>query len=68
MDEVELTTSCYTLDNDFAVYDDEEAQSCVDLCVTRLEAAQPMRSDGIRLDPRTSLPGDLEKTNFDAKS
>lgn len=65
MDEVGLTASCYTLDSDFAVYDDEAAADCVALCVARLETTQILGADRIRLDPRTSLPRPAEETDFD---
>lgn len=65
MDDVGLTASCYTMDSDFAVYDDEAAAECVALCVARLETTKLLGADRIRLDPRTSLPGKPEDTDFD---
>jgi sugar phosphate isomerase/epimerase len=65
MDEVGLTASCYTLDSDFAVYDEDAASECVDICIQRLETTQLLGADRIRLDPRTTLPGNAEETNFD---
>ena len=43
MDEVGLTASCYTLDSDFAVYDEEAATECVEICILRLETTQLAR-------------------------
>ena len=65
MDEVGLATSCYTLDSDFAVYDDDAAAECVALCVARLETTKLLGADRIRLDPRTSLPRAAKETDFD---
>jgi sugar phosphate isomerase/epimerase len=65
MDEVGLTTSCYTLDSDFAVYDDAASAECIALCVSRLETTKLLGADRIRLDPRTSLPKDAADTDFD---
>lgn len=65
LDEVGLRVSCYTLDSDFAVYDDEASQECVEICVARLEVAQILGTERIRLDPRSTLPGAPEDTDFD---
>ena len=64
MDEVGLRASCYTLDSDFAVYDDEASTECVELCVRRLETTKLLGADRIRLDPRTSLPKPAEDIDF----
>lgn len=58
-----LAVSCYTLDSDFAVYDDEKNAECVEQCKTRLETAQVLGTDTIRLDPRTSLPCDPDEAD-----
>ncbi len=65
LDEVGLTASCYTLDSNFAVYDDEASQECLEICIARLEIAQILGTDRIRLDPRSSLPNAPEDTDFD---
>jgi hypothetical protein len=64
MDEVGLTASCYTLDSDFAVYDDEAAAECVSVCLQRLETTKLLGADRIRLDPRTSLPGNQDEADL----
>lgn len=56
-DRVGLRVSCYTLDSDFAVYDEAGHRACVEACKARLEAARILGADTIRLDPRTSLRG-----------
>ena len=55
-DEVGLAVSCYTLDSDFAVYDEAKHRECIATSIARLETAQILGTDTIRLDPRTSLP------------
>ena len=65
LDEVGLDVTCYTLDSDFAVYDDEASQECIEICIGRLEIAKILGADRIRLDPRSSLPGPPEETDFD---
>jgi len=65
MSDVGLTASCYTLDSDFAVYDESSNAECVDRCVERLQTAKHLGTDRVRLDPRTSLPKPPEETDFD---
>ena len=57
IDRLGLKVSCYTLDSDFSVYDEEKYRGCIDLCKRRLETAQILGTDTIRLDPRTTLGG-----------
>ena len=54
MDGLGLETSCYTLDSDFAVYDTGATRACIDLCIERLQVAEALGTDTIRLDPKTS--------------
>jgi len=56
LDEVGLQVSCYTLDSDFAVYDEAGNRACIDRCKARLETALILGTDTIRLDPRSALP------------
>ncbi len=56
-DKLDLQVSCYTLDSDFAVYDEAKYRQCVETSKARLETAIILGTDTIRLDPRTSLPG-----------
>jgi len=51
-----LEVSSYTLDSDFAVYDDDAFEDCLATQLLRLDTAEILRTDHIRLDPRTSLP------------
>jgi len=57
IDKVNLQVSCYTLDSDFAVYDEAKHRQCIEASIARLETAQILGTDTIRLDPRTSLSG-----------
>jgi len=65
LDEVGLEVSCYTLDSDFAVYDEAKSRECIEECIARLETTQILGADTIRLDPRTSLPGPAEEADLD---
>jgi len=56
-DQFNLQVSCYTLDSDFSVYDEAKYRRCIETSIARLETAQILGTDTIRLDPRTSLPG-----------
>lgn len=56
-DRLGLAVSCYTLDSDFSVYDEAGYRRCIETCKRRLETAQILGADIIRLDPRTSLAG-----------
>ncbi|MGC9319838.1 MAG: sugar phosphate isomerase/epimerase family protein [Armatimonadota bacterium] len=56
LDEVGLEVSCYTLDSDFAVYDEDVFDETVADCILALDVAEVLGTDTIRLDPRTSLP------------
>ncbi|MCD6361879.1 MAG: sugar phosphate isomerase/epimerase [Armatimonadetes bacterium] len=56
LDEVGLEVSCYTLDSDFAVYDQQRFEVTVADCIRSLDIAEILGTDTIRLDPRTSLP------------
>jgi inosose dehydratase len=57
IDQLGLSVSCYTLDSDFSVYDEAKYRQCIETSIARLETAQILGTDTIRLDPRTSLPG-----------
>ncbi|MCD6361731.1 MAG: sugar phosphate isomerase/epimerase [Armatimonadetes bacterium] len=58
LDEVGLEVSSYTLDSDFAVYDDSAFEDCVQTQIARLDTADILGTDHIRLDPRSSLPSE----------
>lgn len=58
LDSVGLLVSCYTLESDFAVYDDEQFEETVANCIREMDIAEILDTDTIRLDPRTSLPAD----------
>jgi hypothetical protein len=51
-------------DSDFAVYDDEAAAECVSVVLQRLETTKLLGADRIRLDPRTSLPGNQDEADL----
>ncbi len=57
IDQLGLRVSCYSLDSDFSVYDEVRYHQCIEVCKARLETAQILGTDTIRLDPRTSLLG-----------
>ena len=56
MEALGLKVSCYTLDSNFGHPDDAKVRECIDTSVERLETAQILGTDTIRLDPCTSLP------------
>ena len=60
IDEVGLAVSCYTLDSDFAVYDEAKHRQCIETSIARLDTALILGTDTIRLDPRSSLSGKSE--------
>ena len=66
LDELDLCVSCYTLDSDFAVYDEGQFEETVANCILGLDIAEILGTDTIRLDPRTSLPdGHAEDPDID---
>ncbi len=65
MDKLGLQASCYTLDSDFAVYDEAKNRACIDRCKARLETALILGAEAIRLDPRTALPGSPDDADLD---
>jgi len=56
LDGVGLLVSCYTLDSDFAVYNEDAFDETVADCILALDVAEVLGTDTIRLDPRSSLP------------
>ncbi len=56
LDGVDLSVSCYTLDSDFAVYNENAFEETVTDCIMALDIAEMLGTDTIRLDPRSSLP------------
>jgi len=56
LDQLGLQVSSYTLDTDWAVYDDEGFQRCVQTAIARLQTAEILGTDHVRVDPHTSLP------------
>jgi len=65
IDALGLAVSCYTLDSDFAVYDDEKNAECIEQCKARLETARVLGTNTIRIDPRTSLPCEPDEADLD---
>ena len=65
MSEHNLEASCYTLDSNFAVYDEAAYRACIERCIERLDTALLLHADTIRLDPRSSLPGPPEEADLD---
>lgn len=66
LDQVGLLVSCYTLESDFAVYDDDQFEETVANCILEMDIAEILDTDTIRLDPRTSLPADhAERPDLD---
>ncbi len=62
LDEHDLCVSCYTLDSNFAAYDDETFEETVADCVLGLDIAEILGTDTIRLDPKSSLPEAHQET------
>ncbi len=62
LDGVGLEVSSYTLDSDFAVYDQGRFEDCVATSIARLDTAILLGTHHIRLDPRTSLPPERAET------
>ncbi len=58
LDDGGLLVSCYTLESDFAVYDEEAFEQTVANCILEMDIADILDTDTIRLDPRTSLPAE----------
>ena len=65
MDEVGLTASCYTLDSDFAVYDDEAASECVTICIQRLETAKLLGANSEDISARLGYSAEPELMHRD---
>jgi len=65
LDDQGLAVSCYTLQNDWAVFDKEANRTCIDLAISRLETAKILGTQAIRLDPQTDLAG-RERSDVDA--
>ncbi|MGD9496952.1 MAG: sugar phosphate isomerase/epimerase family protein [Armatimonadota bacterium] len=66
LDEVGLRVSCYSLESDFAVYDQDQFEETVATCVLHLDTAEVLGTRVIRLDPRSSLPPDrAERPDLD---
>lgn len=56
LDEHHLHVSCYTLESDFAAYDDDVFDETVADCILALDIAEILETDTIRLDPKSMLP------------
>ncbi len=56
LDDGGLLVSCYTLESDFAVYDEQAFEATVAHCILEMDIADILDTDTIRLDPRSSLP------------
>jgi len=56
LDELGLLVSCYTLESDFAVYNQDAFEETIADCILALDIAAILDTDTIRLDPRSSLP------------
>jgi len=60
-----LQISCYAQDNNFHLYDEKRNREAIDLSLSRLETAQIIGTNTVRLDPRSSLPGSQEDADVD---
>ena len=58
LDDGGLLVSSYTLESDFAVYDEEAFEETIANCILEMDIAEILDTDTIRLDPRSSLPPD----------
>jgi sugar phosphate isomerase/epimerase len=56
LDEHDLCVSCYTLDSNFAAYDEDTFEETVADCILGLDIAETLGTDTIRLDPKSTLP------------
>jgi sugar phosphate isomerase/epimerase len=56
LDEHDLCVSCYTLDSNFAAYDEDTFEETVADCILALDIAEALGTDTIRLDPKSTLP------------
>lgn len=56
LDEHALCVSCYTLESDFAAYDEDLFDETVADCILALDIAEILGTDTIRLDPKSTLP------------
>ncbi|HCA45832.1 MAG TPA: hypothetical protein DEP45_00350 [Armatimonadetes bacterium] len=56
LDDLGLEVSCYTLESNFAVYDEDTFNETVANCILEMDIAEILGTDTIRLDPRTTLP------------
>lgn len=54
--EVGIAISCYAQDNNFYLYDEAKNREGIEESIRRLETAQILGTNTVRLDPRTSLP------------
>lgn len=61
LDEHGLGVSCYTLDSNFAAYDEDAFDETVADCILELDIAEILGTDTIRLDPRSTLPEEHQK-------
>ena len=54
------------MDSDFSVFDQEAYEACIAKSIDRLETAQILGTETVRLDPRSSLSGrDREEVDLD---
>ncbi len=56
LDELGLGVSSYTLESNFAAYDQDAFNETVADCILGLDIAEILGTDTIRLDPRSTLP------------
>jgi len=56
LDDHGLWVSCYTLESNFAAYDQDTFDETVADCILALDIADVLGADTIRLDPRSTLP------------
>ncbi len=67
LDAVGLRVSCYTLDTNFGLLSEQARRDNIDQCIRRLETAQALGADVVRVDPCSSLPNQMADT-VDIKS
>lgn len=63
--DVGIEISCYAQDNNFHLYDEAKNRAGIEESIHRLETAEILGTNTVRLDPRTSLPGSPDDVDVD---
>ncbi len=61
LDDHDLCVSCYTLESDFAAYDEDVFEETVADCILALDIAEILGTDTMRLDPKSTLPEEQQE-------